>query len=76
MDSLLLHYLIMANKDGKFQPLDQVVIDDIFLDCNLLVKLPEFEKLLGHVTEEKEILQEDKEDKKKYYKYSKEKTLK
>ncbi|KAG5211411.1 hypothetical protein MJG53_005116 [Ovis ammon polii x Ovis aries] len=70
MDSLLLHYLIMANKEVKFQPLDQVVIDDMFLDCNLLVKLPEFEKLLGHVTEEKEI------DKKKYYKYSKEKTLK
>ncbi|KAB0372608.1 hypothetical protein FD755_015361, partial [Muntiacus reevesi] len=70
---LLLHYLIKADKEsfqGKFQPLDQVVMDDMFPDCILLLKLPELETLLRHVTEEKEI------DKKKYYKYSKEKTLK
>ncbi|XP_017911768.1 PREDICTED: ribonuclease H2 subunit B isoform X1 [Capra hircus] len=70
---LLLHYLIKADKEsfqGKFQPLDQVVMDDMFPDCILLLKLPELEKLLRHVTEEKEV------DKKKYYKYSKEKTLK
>ncbi|XP_014443803.1 ribonuclease H2 subunit B isoform X2 [Tupaia chinensis] len=67
---LLLHYLIKAGKEGKFQPLDQVVVDDAFPNCILLLKLPELEKLLWHVTEEKEI------DKKKYYKYSKEKTLK
>ena len=67
---LLLHYLIMANKEGKFQPQDQVVMDDMFPDCTFLLKLPELEKLLRHVTEEKEI------DKEKYYKYSKEKTLK
>ncbi|XP_057563760.1 ribonuclease H2 subunit B isoform X2 [Hippopotamus amphibius kiboko] len=67
---LLLHYLIKADKEGKFQPLDQVVMDDMFPNCILLLKLPELEKLLRHVTEEKEI------DKKKYYKYSKEKTLK
>ncbi|XP_007130389.1 ribonuclease H2 subunit B isoform X5 [Physeter macrocephalus] len=67
---LLLHYLIKADREGKFQPLDQVVMDDMFPNCILLLKLPELEKLLQHVTEEKEI------DKKKYYKYSKEKTLK
>ncbi|KAM5312602.1 ribonuclease H2 subunit B isoform 3-T3 [Glossophaga mutica] len=67
---LILHYLIKADKEGKFQPLDQVVVDDMFPNCILLLKLPELEKLLQHVTEEKEI------DKKKYYKYSKEKTLK
>ncbi|XP_053772590.1 ribonuclease H2 subunit B isoform X2 [Desmodus rotundus] len=67
---LLLHYLIKADKEGKFQPLDQVVVDDMFPNCILLLKLPELEKLLQHVTEEKEI------GKKKYYKYSKEKTLK
>ncbi|XP_036893669.1 ribonuclease H2 subunit B isoform X5 [Sturnira hondurensis] len=67
---LLLHYFIKADKEGKFQPLDQVVVDDMFPNCILLLKLPELEKLLQHVTEEKEI------DKKKYYKYSKEKTLK
>ncbi|KAM8784595.1 ribonuclease H2 subunit B isoform 4-T4 [Rhynchonycteris naso] len=67
---LLLHYLIKADKEGKFQPLDQVVVDDMFPDCILLLKFLELEKLLRHVTEEKEI------DQKKYYKYSKEKTLK
>ncbi|XP_043333686.1 ribonuclease H2 subunit B isoform X4 [Cervus canadensis] len=51
---LLLHYLIKADKEGKFQPLDQVVMDDMFPDCILLLKLPELEKLLRHVTEEKE----------------------
>ncbi|XP_011919619.1 PREDICTED: ribonuclease H2 subunit B isoform X2 [Cercocebus atys] len=67
---LLLHYLIKADKEGKFQPLDQVVVDNMFPNCILLLKLPGLEKLLHHVTEEKEI------DNKKYYKYSKEKTLK
>ncbi|XP_030669281.1 ribonuclease H2 subunit B isoform X1 [Nomascus leucogenys] len=67
---LLLHYLIKAEKEGKFQPLDQVVVDNVFPNCILLLKLPGLEKLLHHVTEEKEI------DNKKYYKYSKEKTLK
>ncbi|XP_031321833.2 ribonuclease H2 subunit B isoform X1 [Camelus dromedarius] len=67
---LLLYYLVKADKEGKFQPLDQVVMDDAFPNCVLLLRLPELEKLLQHVTEEKEI------DKKKYYKYSKEKTLK
>ena len=67
---LLLYYLIKADKEGKFQPLDQVVMDDMFPDCILLLKLPQLEKLLRHVTEEKVI------DMKKYYKYSKEKTLK
>ncbi|XP_054979869.1 ribonuclease H2 subunit B isoform X2 [Sorex araneus] len=54
---------------GKFQPIDQVVMDDMFPNCILLLKLPELEKLLQHVTQEKEI------NGKKYYKYSKEKTL-
>ncbi|XP_058404099.1 ribonuclease H2 subunit B isoform X3 [Diceros bicornis minor] len=67
---LLLYYLIKADKEGKFQPLDQVVVDDMFPNCVLLLKLPELEKLLRHVTEEREV------NKKKYYKFSKEKTLK
>ncbi|XP_047579305.1 ribonuclease H2 subunit B isoform X8 [Lutra lutra] len=67
---LLLHYLRKTGKEGKFQPLNQVVVDDMFPNCILLLKLPDLEKLLRHVTEEKEI------DKKKYYKYSKEKTIK
>ncbi|XP_077014287.1 ribonuclease H2 subunit B isoform X2 [Tamandua tetradactyla] len=67
---LILYYLRKADKEGKFQPLDQVVVDDIFPNCVLLLQFPGLEKLLRHVTEEKEI------DGKKYYKYSKEKTLK
>ncbi|XP_021085890.1 ribonuclease H2 subunit B isoform X3 [Mesocricetus auratus] len=67
---LLLHYLIKAGKEGKYQPLDQVVVDDMFPDCALLLKFPELEKALRHVTEEKEV------NSKKYYKYSSEKTLK
>ncbi|XP_005585933.1 ribonuclease H2 subunit B isoform X7 [Macaca nemestrina] len=51
---LLLHYLIKADKEGKFQPLDQVVVDNMFPNCILLLKLPGLEKLLHHVTEEKE----------------------
>ncbi|KAM9609942.1 ribonuclease H2 subunit B isoform 5-T5 [Trichechus inunguis] len=51
---LILHYLMKTEKEGKFQPLDQVVVDDTFPNCTLLLKLPELEKLLGHVTEEKE----------------------
>uniref|UniRef100_A0A2K6LL41 Ribonuclease H2 subunit B n=1 Tax=Rhinopithecus bieti TaxID=61621 RepID=A0A2K6LL41_RHIBE len=67
---LLLHYLMKADKKGKFQPLDQVVVDNVFPNCILLLKLPELEKVLHHVTEEKEI------DNKKHYKYSEKKTLK
>lgn len=67
MDSLFLlfYYLIKADKEGEFQPLDQVVMDDMFSNCILLLKLPELEKLLQHVTEGKEI------GKKKYHKYRK-----
>lgn len=50
---LLLHYHIKAGKEGKHQPLDQVVVDDKFPDCTLLLRFPELEKLLQHVTEEK-----------------------
>ncbi|XP_051016626.1 ribonuclease H2 subunit B [Acomys russatus] len=69
---LLLHYLIKAGKEGKYQPLDQVVVDDMFPDCVLLLRFPELEKSLRHVTEEKggpEV------NNKKYCKYSPEKTL-
>lgn len=41
---------------GKFQPLCQVVVDDMFPNCTLLLKLPELEKLLQHVTEDKGIV--------------------
>ncbi|XP_055465502.1 ribonuclease H2 subunit B isoform X1 [Psammomys obesus] len=67
---LFLHYLIKAGKEGKYQPLDQVVVDDMFPDCTLLLRFSELEKSLRHVTEAKEV------NSKKYYRYSTEKTLK
>jgi ribonuclease H2 subunit B len=72
MDPLfpLFHYLIQADKEGKFRPLDQVIVYEVFPNFILFLKLPNLDKLLYHVTEKKEI------DNKKYHKYSKEKTLK
>ncbi|KAM9320445.1 ribonuclease H2 subunit B [Gastrophryne carolinensis] len=67
---LVLHYLIKADKEqGKFQPAEQIVVDEEFPSCSLLLQCTQVEKSLHHVTEEKEI------GSKKFYKYSKEKTL-
>lgn len=66
---LLLYYLIKADKEGKFQPLDQVVMDDMFPDSILLLKLLNLRSYLT-CNRRKEI------DMKKYYKYSKERDLK
>uniref|UniRef100_A0A4X2LH85 Ribonuclease H2 subunit B n=1 Tax=Vombatus ursinus TaxID=29139 RepID=A0A4X2LH85_VOMUR len=68
---MVLYYLIKAEKEqGKFQPLDQVVIDAEFPSCSMLLQCARLRPFLHHVTEEKEI------GNKKFYKYSKEKTLK
>ncbi|XP_072466596.1 ribonuclease H2 subunit B isoform X2 [Notamacropus eugenii] len=68
---MVLYYLIKAEKEqGKFQPLDQVVIDAEFPSCFMLLQCARLRPFLHHVTEEKEI------GNKKFYKYSKEKTLK
>nr|DBA32565.1 TPA: hypothetical protein GDO54_000347 [Pyxicephalus adspersus] len=67
---LVLYYLIKADKEqGKFQPAEQIVVDEDFPSCNLLLQCTQVEQSLHHVTEEKEI------GSKKFYKYSKEKTL-
>ncbi|XP_018411975.1 PREDICTED: ribonuclease H2 subunit B isoform X2 [Nanorana parkeri] len=67
---LVIYYLIKADKEqGKFQPVEQIVVDEEFPSCNLLLQCTQVEKSLHHVTEEKEICS------KKFYKYSKEKTL-
>ena len=39
---------------GKFQPLDQVVMDDMFPDCILLLKLPLFISLYKIVEKQKQ----------------------
>nr|XP_025039564.1 ribonuclease H2 subunit B-like [Pelodiscus sinensis] len=67
---LVLFYLIKAEKEqGKFQPLDQIVVDSEFSSCMLLLQCARVMDSLHHVVEEKEI------GNKKFYKYSQEKTL-
>ncbi|XP_065268190.1 ribonuclease H2 subunit B [Emys orbicularis] len=67
---LVLFYLIKAEKEkGKFQPLDQVVVDSEFSSCTMLLQCARVMDSLHHVIEEKEI------GNKKFYKYSQEKTL-
>uniref|UniRef100_A0A8C6Z5H8 Ribonuclease H2 subunit B n=1 Tax=Nothoprocta perdicaria TaxID=30464 RepID=A0A8C6Z5H8_NOTPE len=68
---LILYYLIKAYKEnGKFQPLDQVVLDSEYPYCSWLLKCADVEKYIHHVTEEKEIGSQ------KFHRYSQEKTLK
>ncbi|NXI58804.1 RNH2B Ribonuclease, partial [Chloroceryle aenea] len=68
---LILYYLIKADKEqGKFQPLDQVVLDSEYPSCPLLLKCADVKQHIHHITEEKEIGSQ------KFHKYSQEKTLK
>ncbi|NXA11662.1 RNH2B Ribonuclease, partial [Sapayoa aenigma] len=68
---LILYYLIKADEEqGKFQPLDQVVLDTEYPCCPLLLKCANVKQYIQHVTEEKEIGSQ------KFHKYSQEKTLK
>ncbi|NXU54553.1 RNH2B Ribonuclease, partial [Turnix velox] len=68
---LILYYLIKADKEqGKFQPLDQVVLDSDYPNCPLLLKCANVKQYIHHITEEKEIGCQ------KFHKYSREKTLK
>lgn len=67
---LVLYYLMKADKEqGKFQPVEHIVVDEEFPSCNLLLQCTQVSKSLHHVTEEKEI------GSKRFYRYSKEKTL-
>ncbi|KAJ1157260.1 hypothetical protein NDU88_009975 [Pleurodeles waltl] len=66
---LVLYYLVKTGQaQAKFQPVDQLVVDEEF-PCCMLIKCTRLLKTLHHVTKEKEIVT------KKYFKYSKEKTL-
>ncbi|NXX92156.1 RNH2B Ribonuclease, partial [Centropus bengalensis] len=69
---LILYYLIKADKEqqGKFQPLDQVVLDSDYPHCPLLLKCADVKQHIHHITEEKEIGSQ------KFHKYSQENTLK
>ncbi|NXG46781.1 RNH2B Ribonuclease, partial [Psilopogon haemacephalus] len=68
---LILYYLIKADNEqqGKFQPLDQVVLDSEYPSCLLLLKCADVKQYIHHVTEEKEIGSQ------KFHRYSQEKTL-
>ncbi|NWW85674.1 RNH2B Ribonuclease, partial [Rhynochetos jubatus] len=68
---LILYYLIKADKEqGKFQPIDQVVLDSEYPNCPLLLKCADVKQHIHHITEEKEIGSQ------KFHRYSQEKTLK
>lgn len=63
---LLLPYLIHAGKEEKFQPLDQLLVDENFPACSRLLSCS---CSMHHITEEKEV------GSLKFYRYSQERTL-
>ncbi|XP_062312541.1 ribonuclease H2 subunit B isoform X2 [Osmerus eperlanus] len=66
---LLLPYLVKAVKEGKFQPMNQMVMDEDFPACTRLLNCTRSLASVHHIAEEKEVggLQ--------FYRYSLEKTL-
>ncbi|XP_053141094.1 ribonuclease H2 subunit B isoform X4 [Hemicordylus capensis] len=68
---LVLFYCIQAQKEqGKFQPLDQILVDEEFSSCTMLLQCANISQSVHHIVEEKEI------SGRKFYKYNEEKTLK
>uniref|UniRef100_A0A8C4XF73 Ribonuclease H2 subunit B n=1 Tax=Erpetoichthys calabaricus TaxID=27687 RepID=A0A8C4XF73_ERPCA len=65
---LLLPYFSKFGKEGKFQPVEQVVVDEAFPGCIQLLKCSQTLQCLSHVTEKKGKLQS-------FYRYNKDKTL-
>ncbi|CAN9497545.1 unnamed protein product [Ophioblennius macclurei] len=66
---LILPYLIKSGKEGKFQPVEQLVVDEEFPACSRLLGCTRSLDALRHVAEEKEA------GSKKFHRYSEEKTL-
>ncbi|XP_070694182.1 ribonuclease H2 subunit B isoform X2 [Pempheris klunzingeri] len=66
---LILPYLIKSGKEGKFQPVDQVVMDEEFPACSRLLSCTRSLASLHHVAEEKEVGSQ------KFHRYSQEKTM-
>lgn len=67
---LILPYLVKAaNEGGKFQPLDQVVMDEEFPACSRLLHCTHSLASVHHLAEEKEV------GSLKFHRYSEEKTL-
>ncbi|KAF7666961.1 hypothetical protein LDENG_00085490 [Lucifuga dentata] len=66
---LLLPYLIKSGKEGKFQPMDQVVMDEEFPACSRLLRCTRSLASLHHIAEEKEV------GNLKFHRYSQERTM-
>ncbi|XP_019966597.1 ribonuclease H2 subunit B [Paralichthys olivaceus] len=66
---LILPYLIKAGKEGKFQPVDQIVMDEEFPVCSRLLSCTCSLASLHHIAEEKEA------GSLKFHRYSQEKTM-
>ncbi|KAM9342198.1 ribonuclease H2 subunit B isoform 2-T2 [Pholidichthys leucotaenia] len=66
---LILPYLIKSGREGKFQPVDQVVKDDEFPACSRLLSCRWPLGSLHHIADEKEV------GSSKFHRYSQEKTL-
>ncbi|XP_008287229.1 ribonuclease H2 subunit B isoform X2 [Stegastes partitus] len=66
---LILPYLIKSGKEGKFQPVDQVVMDEEFPACSRLLSCTRSLTSLHHIAEEKEV------GGLKFHRYSQERTM-
>ncbi|KAK2840001.1 hypothetical protein Q5P01_013741 [Channa striata] len=66
---LILPYLIKSGKEGKFQPVDQVVMDEEFPVCSRLLSCTHSLASLHHIAEEKEA------GSLRFHRYSEEKTM-
>ncbi|XP_069745829.1 ribonuclease H2 subunit B isoform X2 [Narcine bancroftii] len=67
---LVLPYLINASeKQGKFEPVNQVIKDEDFPGCASVLKCPRTLQSIHHITDEKEM------GDRKFYKYNRKKTL-
>ncbi|XP_024919869.1 ribonuclease H2 subunit B [Cynoglossus semilaevis] len=66
---LILPYLSKSGKEGKFQPVDQIVMDEDFPACPRLMTCTRSLSSLHHIAEEKEV------GELKFHRYSQEKTM-
>ncbi|KAM7407155.1 hypothetical protein PAMA_003068 [Pampus argenteus] len=66
---LILPYLIKSGKEEKFQPVDQVVMDEEFPACSRLLSCTHSLASMHHIAEEKDV------GSLKFHRYSQEKTM-
>nr|XP_061827230.1 ribonuclease H2 subunit B-like [Nerophis lumbriciformis]XP_061827231.1 ribonuclease H2 subunit B-like [Nerophis lumbriciformis] len=66
---LILPYLIKSGKEGKFQPVAQMVMDEDFPACTKLLSCSRSQASMHHIADEKEV------GSLKFHRYSQEKTM-